>query len=511
MNLQTLFSHLPHETLQQLAGEFGITTYSPSKRNLIIDITARYRDFDFIAELVDELSEESRGLLFSLVLFTNGNSETIEIPSQLNKAWCSRVPMETLLSEVLNKGLLFRNQFGDESGLLLPADIRRTLLDVFKNRSQTAVPSDSSTPLLQTHEVGIESIFHLLSILNHTRGKRTQHGTLHRKIFELWKQRFSLYSPEERFFELSFDFACQYGLIESDRELFRPTHKAMEWFQRSQQDRHRDLWNYILHHHLLSDSCFQLLIMQLWSIHDEAEHAHTPRTYRIDSILDTFSSPQVSYPVRDLQPKERMNHYLFLLQFAGIVDCDSLLSPTVFSISPPGKYLLFHENGVSKGEQASGEVCTLQGNFEILIPPSADYSILWKLDQLAEFRHRDIMTKYCFTRQSITHAMRLGWTTDQVFSFIESLTDNRIPEIVRFSLEEWCNRYGLITIRRTTVIECATRELADEISHIPDIQDLYEERISERHFLVSETHAKKMFRLLQTHGYEPAHFRKEKS
>ena len=45
-------------------------------------------------------------------------------------------------------------------------------------------------------------------------------------------------------------------------------------------------------------------------------------------------------------------------------------------------------------EDSRQEACILQPTFQILVPPTVGYDRLWRLDQIAEFRRRDIFAEY---------------------------------------------------------------------------------------------------------------------
>ncbi|MGI6457795.1 MAG: helicase-associated domain-containing protein [bacterium] len=76
--------------------------------------------------------------------------------------------------------------------------------------------------------------------------------------------------------------------------------------------------------------------------------------------------------------------------------------------------------------------------------------------------------------------MRRGWTREMILGLIDRYTQGRIPENVRISLEEWTAKFGQIRLKQTVLVECNTKELADEISHIPEIKAMLKYRVSER-------------------------------
>jgi len=126
------------------------------------------------------------------------------------------------------------------------------------------------------------------------------------------------------------------------------------------------------------------------------------------------------------------------------------------------------------------------------------------LDQIAECQQQDVFSEFRLTQQSILNAMRRGWTKDAIFRLLSEYTHERIPENVRISLEEWTGKYGQIHLRRTVLVECISEELADELEHVPEVQQMLPNRVSPRHFAVDAGDARKLIKLLQERGYEPS-------
>ncbi|RJP34941.1 MAG: hypothetical protein C4527_01340 [Candidatus Omnitrophota bacterium] len=508
MNLYALLSQIPHESLQQLAGEFGISTFTPSKRNLINEISGRYRDSKFMADMVEELSPDGRGFLYALAFFADPSSETFSIPRELIMARCVHISETILLQELFDKGLLFHPISDNEQTVFFPNEIRRMVRSLLLEKYSFA-PTDTNGNTEPRYHPALESLFHLLSILSHTRGKCTQHGTLHQKTIELWNQRFYDGEPDKKFFHFVFSFAQRNELIELHNHHYQVTAKGLAWFNDADNRLHQHVWSYLLETEIIPRSDLQQLVILLKSLAETVKNTQAVPHFSILELNKRYASYNQTDSFVATDHSATILADLQLLEWIGIITLDSPKNPAVFTFTKLGRRILFEETETESTERKAHEGCTLQANYEILLPPTVDYATLWKIDQMAEFRRRDIMTKYCVTRQSVTHAMRLGWTTQNVMDFIEKLTLGRIPEIVRFSLEEWCTKYGQITFRRVILIECISRELADEITHIPSIHELFEQRISERYFTVKETHAKSLFRLMQNHGYEPAHFRRE--
>ena len=493
MSLFNLLVHLPHERLRSLANEFGISSASPSKRTILNDLTARYRDERFISVLVDELPEETKGLLRGLVFFTP-ETESISIPDPLRAAWRGSLTLEEQLTPLLDLGLLFSESSKDCEQLILPEEIRNTLRSLFLAPYRKLSPQGEMALDGMTHlHPGLEAVYHLLCVVLHHRTIQTQKGTIHRKSVERWGLRLDA-EPREDFFQFVFEFCRDNGLLSVSKNRYRPTAKVAEWFSRDEKVLRNDLWAYYLKTRLFPDRSLQMLPAILRSAEKWiADNQKAP----VFSIGDIYSL------MGDGTSSERLIDCLEWLQFFGLLRLNDPEMPTTFYPTLDGIEILCRSE-LPEPEPLPADFCVLQPNFDLLAPPVVGYPQLWKLEHLAEFKRRDVFTEYHISQQSILFGMRRGWKRESVMEFFDRLTGNRLSGNVRYSLEEWCNKYGQITLRRIVLVECATAELAEEMSHVPDLTGMLDRRISDRCFAVSESNARAVLKILRERGYEPS-------
>lgn len=497
MNLYQLLTHIPHDHLQRLAEEFGLA-FTPSKRNLLQAINARYRDVDFMRDLALELPYECRGLLRALTYFTEG--ENVTITPLLATAWVSENDLLENAQRIGASGLVFPQDFRDTRRVLLPFELRALLREIFKP-TLTSHQSDSVPAPTSRRSVGVEAIFQLLCVLQHLRARKTQKGVLHRKIVELWSVRVGEPKPDEPCCQFALNYALRRGLVEERDDEFQLTPSAQEWTSRPTSALQSDIWNDLLETRVLPDRRMQAFLAWLAALADAAGEGNETRGW----LLDEARNFQFEcFPEEETLSDIDFSCEAFrLLNQAGLLALDDFHEPKRFGLTPEGARLLLHREEESDQTLEEG-VCVAQPNFELLIPPSVGYETLWRIDQIAEFVRRDVMTEYRITQGSILTAMRSGWSAEAIIRFVERITGGRIPDLVAFSLKEWCAKYGRVRLRRTVVMECDSPELAEEILHVPNASGLIRERISPSHFLVEEDDAKALFRLLRERGYEPS-------
>jgi len=502
MNLHHCLTHISHERLQRLAEEFGVAALSPSKRSLLNAVGAKYRNESFLAELLAELPARHRRLLRILVYFSEPDRETLFLPMP---EWETESRSGIFFDQLVflhEKGFLFTDPDGKNDGWILPDELRRLLHKQFREEQKTLSPNGIHTgPLPLRPSGGLEAIFHLLCLLNRRKAPITQKGVIHRKVYESWLERMNPVFREPEYFEFGVDICLHRNLLREQENAYHSAPAANEWFRQEPYEMRKGLWRFLVETKILPNPVFLDLVMVL---KDRVEGIHSEKENPIYFLSDVEHCLAGSGQEVDEWEEVSIGEGLRWLEFLGLIVSEGNQGKPFFYFTEIGKEILGEGNRSATVETAPPEWCVLQPNFDLLTPPSVGYETLWSLDQLVEFRRRDVMTQFQITRSSVLHAMRRGWKQIELISFLEEICGGKIPQNVRFSVEEWCGRYGHITVRRVALVECAQPELADEIMHIPEVKQLLDERISDRHFTVAENEMKTLFRILQERGYEPA-------
>ncbi|MBZ0255358.1 hypothetical protein K8I31_04820, partial [bacterium] len=272
MNRYQMLTHIPHDRLQRIAEAFGSGAYSPSKRNLLQSISGRYRDAEFIADLVNDLPYECRGLLRGLTFFTPTDQEDIELPHELGTTWRHETPLRDLVEELAGNGLLFHNDFHISGRVVLPYELREILRSAFMNQYKPLQPAQvTPESLLSSRHVASEMVYHLLSVLLHVRAKKTQKGSFHKRAFERWVDRIGADQATQQRFDFAEAFALHQHLIHAKDNAFELTDHAPQWFAKSEAERRRDVWRFLLNKHVEPSRGFQRIIVLLAAAEAEAE------------------------------------------------------------------------------------------------------------------------------------------------------------------------------------------------------------------------------------------------
>lgn len=501
MNLFTILAHLPHEQLRRLAHEFGITAASPSKRTLLDALTLKYRDPCFLSNLMNELPSPSRGLLRFLVFFSEAQSEIFLFPDTLPSVEPSGKLLADHLTPLLESGLLFLDQTGPERQVLFPAEVRRALRPLFSAPFGSLRPCEErSVDSVPPRIPALEGIFHWLSLLRRRKIRLTRKGAVPRTILDQWLERQGYPAGREEHFEFVLNYGLSRGLILSAHGIYRLSPSAEEWFARGESQMHRDVWEYFRGTMLPLETGIQTVLTALYAAEDWVRRHQTLPVFLVEDLVQALGAQ--ARPGGEAPSRERITTWLRWLEFLGLVHLGNRQTAPALTLTRTAARILFEVELPSPA--AASSPCILQPNFDLLVPPLAGYRILWQLEQMAEFRRRDVLTEYHLSRRSVLSAMRRGWSRAEVLDFLEELTGGGLPGNVRYTLGEWCGHYGRIRLRRTVLVECAGADLAEELEHVPDVKSILGERIADRFFAVPETRARELIRLLRERGYEPS-------
>ncbi len=109
----------------------------------------------------------------------------------------------------------------------------------------------------------------------------------------------------------------------------------------------------------------------------------------------------------------------------------------------------------------------VQPNFEMVALAPVSEALLLRLDRFAERVRLEQIAQYRLTRASVTHAVQLGITAEEMLQLLEQHAGDTIPQNVYYSLKEW-ERYA----RR---VELWTRMALIEVENEAMLDTFYED------------------------------------
>lgn len=118
-----------------------------------------------------------------------------------------------------------------------------------------------------------------------------------------------------------------------------------------------------------------------------------------------------------------------------------------FRITEMGQWLL------SKGRrfEVASDVMKVEATFEVLASlGEVDPLTFYELWRMAEVVSSERVTRFKITEKSVLRNRSLGRSTEEMVGFLERISSTPLPQNVVYSIREWGERFGTITIRRGT-------------------------------------------------------------
>ncbi len=135
--------------------------------------------------------------------------------------------------------------------------------------------------------------------------------------------------------------------------------------------------------------------------------------------------------------------------------------PTAFRLTGLGSLLL----GISKKQIAEpvSEPIVVQANFEILAPHETAPSVLYRLQQVAQLNKRDKASIYNLSQEAIWRHLQRGGNVEGIITFLETAAGRPLPQNVAYTLLEWADKHGQLTIEQATLLTTASEALMSEL------------------------------------------------
>ncbi len=145
----------------------------------------------------------------------------------------------------------------------------------------------------------------------------------------------------------------------------------------------------------------------------------------------------------------------------------------------------------------------VQGDFEVLVPIDAPMFARFQLEKMTERTKWDRISTYRLTRESAMRLLRHNVTIDQLLKFLRRISRSPFPKNVEFTLREWYEKYGEITLRRAAVLHTRDQKLLTELRHHPELSTYIREVLSPTVALVAPEQVEELQTRLQALGYSP--------
>jgi hypothetical protein len=133
----------------------------------------------------------------------------------------------------------------------------------------------------------------------------------------------------------------------------------------------------------------------------------------------------------------------------------------IFRLTDQGAILL----GLAGGAIADqpGSPIIIQPNLEIVVPAETSPALLFRLHDLATLKKRDRASIYALSKTSIWRYLQGGGNVDDIIAFLEQAAQRPLAQNLVYSLREWANKHGEVTIEPAVVLLASTEALMAEL------------------------------------------------
>lgn len=132
-----------------------------------------------------------------------------------------------------------------------------------------------------------------------------------------------------------------------------------------------------------------------------------------------------------------------------------------FRLTESGAVLL----GKKPGRIVAREVqpITIQANFEIVAALETPPAVLFQLQRITELVMRDRASIYRLSPEAVWRHLQRGGTIEDVAGFLERASQRALPQNVAYSLNEWGQKHGEVTIDRVTLLTTSSEALMAQL------------------------------------------------
>ena len=140
------------------------------------------------------------------------------------------------------------------------------------------------------------------------------------------------------------------------------------------------------------------------------------------------------------------------------------LTQTHFQLTDLSAILLRHPNAPAPETDPEPSPISIAPTLEITAPLNADLNVLYELADYTELESVKPQRVYRLDRKRIQHALERGMDLAHIFKFLESASQDALPQSVTETLQGWAINFNQITLQRVTLLQVRDPKLLSELS-----------------------------------------------
>ncbi|HEY8449064.1 MAG TPA: helicase-associated domain-containing protein [Bacillota bacterium] len=172
------------------------------------------------------------------------------------------------------------------------------------------------------------------------------------------------------------------------------------------------------------------------------------------------------------------------LAICGVLEAATVEGEAAVRLTAEGQALLTSPDGSDTVQVPVETTFIAQASGELLAPPFLHPAVLARLELLTERERVDRVTSYRLSPWRIKRALDDGWSKQAIVDFFVEGSGGRLPQPLRFQLDEWMAGYGRARLMEVLLLACESAELADQLMAHPAVRKAIAGRLSPTHLIV---------------------------
>jgi hypothetical protein len=195
--------------------------------------------------------------------------------------------------------------------------------------------------------------------------------------------------------------------------------------------------------------------------------------------------------------------WLGLTDYGGMPGAEDVAQsePVAFRLNPLGAALL---NGGPAPDEPDYEPLVVQATYDIIVPPHAALFDRFQVERVATWVSGTNLNEamvYTLTKVSVQQAVAQGIDSDAIIRWLEQATVVALPQNVIYSLREWSEQHGQLTLSQAAILRADDPLLLEQIRRDRRVRLPPIEELDTQIWLLGESDAAALAEALRKAGY----------
>jgi len=523
MRLRECLTQVPSGMLRKMAARYGLPyvgEYVPDIRDSLIKY---FLSPSTLHPLLESLADVESTALGLLALSDEDGLHRVRCHRQLRTlTGLSHEESRRQYVRLLRRGLVFQVKRGWEELYLVPNDLRRFVRTwTLEKLARKASVCERET--IEARRVPpdllVRQAHWFLAACKKGQPRITQQGRIYKRDQEdLFRHLgWPLPAVEASFFTLDnrhlepvqylLSYFEWYGVIDGLDSRLRVRSRLDAWLAWEPAEKHASMVDYLYEYYMNSEA-IQLVL-------DSLELAGGSWV-EWRKLVESLAGYTVDAPARarllSLVKDDTSGFWLSPLPLAaglglvevGVIEDSRAENGSTTENARPQRLALRWSTAQPVAEEGFASDFYVQPTFEVLVPLTADYWLLWNLELVADLEKIDLMCQYRLSRESVYRALEWGLEGQELLGFLEDGARNELPQNVAFSLESWMEKYGGIRFTEGILVHCADQEAAETFRSLAPVREGRAIVVGPQYFLIAPDDHEQIVDALRQAGQLPS-------